>query len=389
MLCVLLGAEVALAQSNTRLLLSAGMGVPGHAGFVFGPFSHLAMNESDHIVFLSSLRSPRSEIPAVVRSQGVTFSVVAFQGLRSPIPKTTYDTFSAPSLNDAGAIAFTATLKDKEESPDSAVIRIDASGARAVATAGDKVPGTADATFQEFSAPLITSRGDVVFGARYDGAHAGTGLFLSTAAGIQALDLPAGLKLSPKDLLEPVFFSHDEAAWVVRGTPLGDFLEQFFRAIAIRSFQDLKPPPDPSESVEALAANAGEAPVQVVLVLMEGGSAQTALLAGDPTQPVMARKSPAGVVFKPLGRIQGQTTGARGNIIFAANAADDLSDVGLYCYCDGQVVRLTSPEEFLPITQSAAGKPISSVAGDTQQAVAFIAPSGSESNASIYVTSLP
>ena len=117
------------AQSNTRLLLAAGSGVPGHAGFSFGPFSNLAMNDNREIVFLSSLRGPRNELRAVVRSSGVSFSVVAFQGLRAPILKTSYDSFSAPSLNDAGAICFAAGLKDTEANPSSAIIRVDGTGA--------------------------------------------------------------------------------------------------------------------------------------------------------------------------------------------------------------------------------------------------------------------
>src|SRR5712692_1448109 len=132
-------ASKAYAQSTTRLVLSSGTGVPAHAGFVFGPFSNLAMNEADDVVFLTSLRSARIELRAVVRSAGVTFSVVAFQGLRSPIPRATYDSFSSPSMNAGGDIVFTAQLKD--EVATSAVIHVKASSASAVAISGDTVPG--------------------------------------------------------------------------------------------------------------------------------------------------------------------------------------------------------------------------------------------------------
>ena len=64
------------------------------------------MNDNREIAFLSSLRSPRNELRAVVKSSGVSFSVVAFQGLQAPIPKTSYDSFSAPSINDVGVICF-------------------------------------------------------------------------------------------------------------------------------------------------------------------------------------------------------------------------------------------------------------------------------------------
>ena len=377
------------AQSNTRLLLAAGSGVPGHAGFSFGPFSSLAMNDNREIVFLSSLRGPRNELRAVVRSSGVSFSVVAFQGLRAPILKTSYDSFSAPSLNDAGAICFAAGLKDTEGNPSSAIIRVDGTGARALVTSADSLPGIPDAAFLEFSAPLINSQGNILFGARWGGKNPGTGLFLWTPRELRSLEFPAGVSPTPKDLFEPIFFSHDEAALVRRGTLPEAALEQFFRAVAIRSFQELKPPPDPAEALQILAPRAGQAPVQMVLVVMEGENVQTALLAGDPSQPVMAKHVAGAPEVKPLGQIEGQTTSAQGNIIFAATPLDSPGDVGLYCFCAGQVTRLTSTDEFLPIVQSAPGKPILSLGGDSQQTEAFIAPDASEGGSAIYVTSIP
>ena len=83
----------------------------------------------------------------MVKSSGVSFSVVAFQGLQAPIPKTSYDSFSAPSLNDAGVICFAAELKDAEGNPSSAIIRVDGSGARALVTTADSLPGTSGREF--------------------------------------------------------------------------------------------------------------------------------------------------------------------------------------------------------------------------------------------------
>jgi hypothetical protein len=190
-------------------------------------------------------------------------------------------------------------------------------------------------------------------------------------------------------LFEPVFFSRDEAALARRGTLLEAALEQFFRGVAIRSYQELNPPPDPAEALEILPPRVGQAPVQMVLVVMEGENVQTALLAGDPSQPVMVRHVAGSPEVKPLGQVEGQTTSAQGNIIFAATSLDSPSDVGLYCFCAGQVTRLTSSEEFLPIVQPAAGKPVLSLSGDSEQTVAFIAPDPVEGGAAIYVTSIP
>ncbi len=377
----------AYGQTNTRQVLSSGTGVPGHGGFVFGAFSNLAMNEAKEIVFLSTLRSARIELRAVVRSTGVTFSVIAFQGLRSPVQRTVYESFSAASINPRGVVAFTAQLKD--EVPASAVFRQEGAATRVVAITGSSVPGTSDATFQEFSAPLVNSVGNVLFGARVAGKIPGSGLFLWTPERIRSLAVPAELNLTPNDLLEPVYVTHDEAVFVVRGTPVELATEQFFRAVAVKSFQELKPQPRPSDMVEVVPARPGEKPVKMLLVLMEGENIQTALLVGDPSQPVMAKRQ-HGITLKPLGRILGQTTEARGNSIFASATANEENDLALYCYCEGEVTRLTSPEEFLAIRETAGGRTISSLSGDSQHTVAFILPGGPGGDSgAIYVTSVP
>jgi len=381
-------ASKAYAQSTTRLVLSSGTGIPAHAGFVFGPFSNLAMNEADDVAFLTSLRSARIDLRAIVRSTGVTFSVVAFQGLRSPVPRTTYDSFSSPSINGGGVIAFSAQLKD--DVPLSAVIRVEGGTAKPIATTADPVPGLPETTFQEFSAPLVSSAGNVLFGARAGGKTPTTGLYQWTPAGIQPLALPAEIKLTPNDLLEPVYFGHDEAVFVPRGTAPAVAVEQFFRAVAVRSFQELNPPPQVSETVEFLPPRVVQPRVRMVLVSLEGNNFQTVLLVGDPTQPVMAKQQP-GAPLRPLAEVLGQTGGERGNIIIAGTTVGQEGDLALYCLCDGLLTRLTSPEEFLALVVGARGRGILSLAGDSQHTVAFVAPTGAPGTDStaIYVTPLP
>jgi len=379
----------AFAQLNTRLLLATGTEVPGHGGLAFGPFSSLSMNGNQEIIFLTSLRSPRTEMRAVARSMGVSFSVVAFQGLLGPFPRTTYDTFSAPNMNDSGVMAFTATLvTEQADVPRMVVVRQEGSKPRAVATNLDTPPGQTGGAFEEFSAPLVTSDGNVLFGARWSGKSAGSGLFLWTPRGLQPLRLPEGFQPGPNELLEPFFFGHDEAAFLRRGVSREVAIEQFFRAIAIQAFQELQPPPDPSSTAELLAARADSAPVQMLLVYLENGSIQTALLAGDPTKPVMAKQSSTATPLRPVGKILSLTIGPRGDMIFAAAPTDAPNDLALYCNCDGQVNRLTTPEDFLPITSAGPGKPILSLSGDTQQTTAFIAPTNSGDNSGIYVTAI-
>ena len=386
-LLALCGGRTAHAQSNTRLLLSSGWGVPAHQGFAFGPFSSLAMNESRDVVFLTSLRGAKSELKALVRSAGVTFSVVAFQGLRAPVPRTAYESFSAPSINAAGQIAFSAVLKD--DVPTSAVIRFSGDSATAVASSGNGVPGKPDSTFQEFSAPVITTTGNVLFGARLGGKQPGSGLFLWTPSGLKTVSLPAEFVLKPSDLLIPAFASHDEAVFVLRTAPPESVTEQLFRAVATRNFQDLRPVPEAPEVAEILPARTGEAPVKLLFVLAEGEQVQTALLSGDPTAPVKAKKSEKSPPVA-LAHVQAQTSGPRGNVIFIAAPVASPTDLALFCYCDGELRRLTSPEEFLPITGVAQGKPFPSLTGDGQHTMSFIAPAEAGTDATaIYVVSIP
>jgi hypothetical protein len=383
------GAVPAFAQLNTRLLLTSGTEVPGHAGLEFGPFYSLEMNGNQDIIFLTSLHSPRAEMHAVVRSTGVSFSVVAFQGLLGPFSRTTYDNFSAPSMNDSGVMAFAATLvTDQADVPSAVVVRQEGSKPRAVVTNLDAPPGLAGAKFEEFSAPLVMSDGSVLFGARWSGKGAGSGLFLWSVRGLQAVLLPAGWQLGPTELLEPFFFGHDEAAFLRRGASAEAATEQFFRAIAIQTFQQLQPPPDPANTTELLAARPGASPVQMLMVYLENGAMQTASLAGDPTKPVMAKQSLSTTPLKPVGKIVSLTIGPRGNLVFAAAPTDTPNDLALFCNCDGEENRLTTPEDFLPITAAGPGKLILSLTGDTQQTIAFIAPGASGANTAIYVTAI-
>ncbi len=381
-------ALTATAQLNTRLLLASGTEVPEHGGLEFGPFSSIAMNGHQEIVFLTSLHSTRTEMRAVVRSSGVSFSVVAFQGLLGPYSRSTYDTFSAPSLNDSGVVAFTATLATNEaDVPKAVVVKQEGEKLRAVVTTLDSPPGQADDKFEEFSAPIVTSDGSVLFAARWSGKSEGSGLFFAGPRGLQGITLPAGLHLGPKDLLEPFFSGHDEAAFIRHGDSSEAATEQFFRAVTIRSFEELQPPPDPQHVTELLAARPDSAPVQMLFVYLENGTMQTALVAGDPSKPVMAKQSTT-TALKPVGKILALALGAHGNLIFASAPIDAPNDLALFCDCDGQVNRLTTADDFLPITTAGPGKPILSLTGDAKLITAFIAPTMSGENTAIYVTTI-
>jgi hypothetical protein len=189
-------------------------------------------------------------------------------------------------------------------------------------------------------------------------------------------------------LLQPVFFVHDEAVFVRRGTLEERVADQLFRVLAIKNFQGLNPPPDPAEVVEILPARVGETPLTMLMVAVDGDQAESAALAGNPALAVQARQVGTSPV-KPVRRILAQAMGSRGTTLFTAAPADQESDLGLYCYCEGHLVRLTSPEEFLSITHGGKGNRISSLASDALQTTAFIVPGDQEEASTIYATSIP
>ncbi len=381
-----------VAQTSTRLLLSANDTVPDHPGFVFGPFSALAMNAKKQVAFLTTLLSPRAQLPAIGRSSGVSFSIVAFQGLVAPVPGTLFDAFGAPSINDSGAIAFYATLRSTggASAPSSGIFFV-ANGEPAAAVTSGQEASASSRLFQAFSSPVIGSSGAILFGALTAGNPGASGLYLWTSQGVETVPLPAGFTLGSGELLQPVFQSENESVWLPNDESVRWADDQLFRALAIRSFQQLNFPPDPTASVQVLAPSLDEKPVQMLLVILKGTGAQTMALQGDPTAPVMARLGAGAPTALPLNGVESAITGALGgNIVIGSAAAASPNDLAFYCFCNGRVNRLTQPADFAQVSIQSSGPTIHFLTSDGQHTVAFIAPTPGQSGSNaIFVTSLP
>jgi hypothetical protein len=192
----------------------------------------------------------------------------------------------------------------------------------------------------------------------------------------------------PDDLLVPVFQSQDESVWVRQSSPRDAALDQFFRAVATRNFEQLNPVPSASETVTVLGPAPSEKPVQLLLVVLDGEKAETAELQGDPTQPVMG-KAPAGLPLDlPFAAIQAQVPGSTsGTVVFAAAPLAHPENLGFYCYCDGQATLLGSPQDA-DIT-GAGPRSLASMASDGKQTITFVAPGPVQGSNAIYITSLP
>jgi len=391
-LLLCLSAHRVAAQVNARLLLVSGSAVPGHPGFTFGPFQDLAMSGNDHVVFRSTLESPRSNLRAVVRSQGVSFTVVAFEGLISPVSREQYESFSAPSINSAGYVAFRARLKaEAAGKPTEAIVRVKGANADLVAdNGGGGGESSFGQIFKAFSAPVVGSKGEVLFAARTGGPNPHSGLYLWSNGGMREVALPKDFQLGAGGLLKPIFASHDEAVFVRQGVNRAAAQEQFFRAVTVRNFQQLDPVPKPSDTFQVLPARPNQKPIQMLLVLLQGNQAETAELSGDPGQPVMAQDAP-GTDDAGFTAIQGQAAGRRsGSIIFAGDPSGQPDGFGLFCFCGGHVVRLTTQADFGLLLTNLNNKPITSFAGDGQGTVALVAPVGTQPGANaIFVCDTP
>ncbi len=375
------------AQTNTRLLLSSGDAVPEHSGFAFGPFSGLAMNGRHQIVFLTSMVSPRTQLNAVVRSAGVSFSVVAFQGLRSPDPGKNFDSFGSPAINLAGEIAFGAALRDggSGNPAGSGVFLARGSNIQALATTSQPSPDGSN--FAAFSDPILTSSGDVLFSAQT--GH-GSGFYEWTPGGIEQVPLPTDFPRSAQGLLSPIFSGGNQAVLVPVSADPAAARDQLFRALAGQIFQGINPPPATNQTMVILAAAPSAPPVPMLLVAADQGKIQVMFLEGNPSQAVSSLTS-ATPGLLPFGSVEGEAAAPHGNILFIATIPGQAPGVGLYCYCQGQVEPLTTPLDFASISATLAGRPLSSLTTDSKSTAAFIAPTGPPgvpSNA-IYVTPIP
>ena len=162
-------------------------------------------------------------------------------------------------MNDPGMMAFTATLVTDQANVPTWRWSGRKAASRAWSTNLDAPPGLPDAKFEEFSAPLVTSDGNLISERAGQAKGAGSGLFQWSARGLQALPLPAGFAAWPQGVAGALLFGHDEAAFLRRGASAEAATEQFFRAIAIQTFQQMQPQPDSAHLRELLAARPGSA----------------------------------------------------------------------------------------------------------------------------------
>lgn len=157
---------------------------PGTAGGNYTAFgSQIAINDAAEVAFVANVGSGSVVEGLFVEGAGVGRAVFL---IGDPAPtgvNGTYFDFSPPAINDAGAVAVTASFFIAPSGSTSAVVVEEAGVARAVARVGDPAPDTGTGTYVSFNfsgAPGIDAAGNVYFKSTVTSGTASDGLFVDS-----------------------------------------------------------------------------------------------------------------------------------------------------------------------------------------------------------------
>lgn len=141
-----------------------------------------SVNASDQVAFVTRLRVPGDADEAIFRTTDATVDTIVARRL-DPAPGldgVTLNFLGAPSINDAGDVAFQASLAGAGVTPGVNSLAVFGPGGL-VARGGDVAPGTGGATFTGVGFPTLNAAGSIAFAALLSDMT--TGLFVADAAG--------------------------------------------------------------------------------------------------------------------------------------------------------------------------------------------------------------
>src|SRR6266581_3515755 len=158
--------EGIFATTGRRLRAVAVVGgaAPGIASGTFANLDAPALNDRGDVAFLATVRRGRETVEAIYLSSGATLSKIVAQGDPAPAGGA-FAGFGVPALNGAGAVAFTAALKEAPIAQ--AVFVVEGGRPRKVVAIGDAAPG--GGVFSHFGLwPALSAGGAVGFTASVD-----------------------------------------------------------------------------------------------------------------------------------------------------------------------------------------------------------------------------
>jgi len=163
-----------------RLAKVVAQGDPAPAGGTFAGFGPPAINNRRRVAFAAVVEG-RAVPGGVFAADGATVRMLTGAGSETPIGGIFVKFSERIALNDAGAVAFTAVLKNAEAEQGVFVIRDD--HVRKVIALGERAPG--GGTFSPFSLwPALAADGTVAFAAALDGSAVQVAVFMTSPRGM-------------------------------------------------------------------------------------------------------------------------------------------------------------------------------------------------------------
>lgn len=162
------------SRGTLRAVAVAGEPAPGISSGTFANLDFPALNDRGDVAFLATVRRGRESVEAIhVRTGGRVRKIISQE---DPAPAGgTFAAFGAPTLNNAGVVAFAAVIEGR--GVPGGVFTVVDDRVRMLAGAGDGTPlGGIFAKFSERVA--IDSTGAVAFTASLKGAPVGSAIFM-------------------------------------------------------------------------------------------------------------------------------------------------------------------------------------------------------------------
>jgi hypothetical protein len=163
-----------------RLAKVVAQGDPAPAGGTFAGFGPPAINNRRRVVFAAVVEG-RAVPGGIFAADGAVVRMLTGAGSETPIGGIFVKFSERIALNDAGAVAFTAVLKNAEAEQGVFVIRDE--HVRKVIALGEPAPG--GGTFSHFSLwPALAADGTVAFASALDGSAVQVAVFMTSPRGM-------------------------------------------------------------------------------------------------------------------------------------------------------------------------------------------------------------
>jgi hypothetical protein len=294
------GLFLASSGRITKVALSGDAAPGGGVLSGFGKHPIPSLNEAGDVAFSATVAGGRTVEGVFVASRGRLRTIATVGDAASGLSGATLASLDAPALNDRGDVAFLATARRGRETVEAIYLR---SGTALRKVVAQGTPAPAGGTFAGFGPPALNRAGVVAFAAVVEGRGVPGGVFVADRQGVRML-VGAG----------------DD-------TPLGGIFAKFSERVAL-------------DNAGAIAFNAilKDAPVAGGIFLVIQGRARK-VTALDDAAPGGGRFSHFG--FWPA-------LGAAGTVVFAASVDDGPSPVAIFMAGEGGIVRLAAVGDRLP-----------------------------------------